>query len=214
VPSLDLDRERVIQALCAQYANDVLSTQELESRFERAYKATTSIELQAVMVGLPALPPEVAGMQRQSDQLYRVTASAAPAEEKRSLALMSSFKKVGDWLPARRNVVWAVMGEAVIDMREAIFPGGTIELHCVAVMGEVKLIVPPGLRIACDGMAIMGEFTEYHSSGDERPDAPLVRITGTAVMGSVTIQTRLPGESRLEAWRRKRLEGGRRKAEG
>jgi hypothetical protein len=206
MPSLDLDRERVIQALCAQYANDVLTTQELESRFERAYQATTSAELQAVVVGLPALAPDAPGMLRQSDQLYRVTGSVAPAEEKRSVAFMSSFKKVGDWVPARRNVVWAVMGNATIDLREALFPEGVIELHCVALMGEVKLIVPPGLRVACDGMAIMGEFTEYHSSGDERPDAPIVRITGTAVMGNVNIQTRLPGESRMEAWRRKRLE--------
>ena len=75
MPSLDLDRERVIQALCAQYANDVLTTQELESRFERAYQATTSAELQAVVVGLPALAPDAPGMLRQSDQLYRVTGS-------------------------------------------------------------------------------------------------------------------------------------------
>ncbi len=207
--SLDLDRERIIQTLCAQYANDALTTQELESRFEHAYQATTSLELQAVLGGLPVLAPSALTTTSASDHLYRVTELAEPVEaRKKSVALMSSFRKVGEWALARRNEVWAVMGEATIDMREATFPGGTIELHCVAVMGEVKVIVPPGLRIACDGMAVMGEFTEYHSSGDEEPGAPLVRITGTAVMGSVRIQTRLPGESRLEAWRRKRLERG------
>ena len=42
---LELDRERVIQTLCAHYANDHLSTQELEVRFDSAYKAESRAEL-------------------------------------------------------------------------------------------------------------------------------------------------------------------------
>jgi hypothetical protein len=72
----------------------------------------------------------------------------------------------------------------------------------------VKIIVPPGLRVECDGVAIMGEFKEQHSSPDDDPGAPLVRVRGLALMGSVTVTTRLPGESALAAWRRRKRERG------
>ena len=47
--SLELDRERAIQTLCAHYANDHLTTQELEARFDLAYKATSATELRALV---------------------------------------------------------------------------------------------------------------------------------------------------------------------
>src|SRR3974390_2367413 len=55
---LELDREHVIQALCAHFAHDHLSSQELELRFEHAYRAATSTELRALVAGLPALSPD------------------------------------------------------------------------------------------------------------------------------------------------------------
>ena len=58
--TLELDRERVIQALCSHYAHDQLSTQELEARFDRAYKAKSTSELQELVAGLPALAPALA----------------------------------------------------------------------------------------------------------------------------------------------------------
>jgi Domain of unknown function (DUF1707)/Cell wall-active antibiotics response 4TMS YvqF len=202
--SLELDRERVIQSLCSHYANDNLTTQELEARFERAYQAATHADLRAVVANLPALPtePEPVG----AEPLYRVAPGGHVPNEKRSVAFMSNVQKTGEWIPARRNVVWAIMGSAEIDLREALIPEGVTEFHCLSLMAEVKLIVPPGVRVTCDGIAIMGEFKEHHPEDTERADAPTIRIDGTAVMGTVSIQTRLPGETRLEAWRRRRLQ--------
>jgi hypothetical protein len=214
MPDLELERDRVIQTLCAQYANDNLTTQELEARFDLAYKAATTADLQALLTNLPALPPP--GSTRSTRPIPAAPAatplySIAPAgegtpSEKRMLAVMSEVKKIGEWIPARRNVVWAIMGSAELDLREALLSQGEIEIDVTAVMGEVKVIVPPGLRIACDGVAIMGEFKEFHSGGTDDPGAPLVRIHGMALMGSVSVKTRLPGESSLAAWRRRRRE--------
>src|ERR1035437_9551565 len=52
---IEIDRERVIQTLCLHFANDNLSTQELELRLGYADKAGTSAELGALVAGLPAL---------------------------------------------------------------------------------------------------------------------------------------------------------------
>ena len=41
---MEVDRERVIQALCSHYANDALTTQELEDRFAIANRATFVVD--------------------------------------------------------------------------------------------------------------------------------------------------------------------------
>ena len=207
MPLSELERERAIQTLCTHYANDNLSTDELEARFDLAYKAASPTDLEQSLANLPLLSPAVAsGSARLSTPLYAMSHAAEPPTERRTLAFMSEVKKVGEWIPARRNVVRAVMGSAELDFREALLSQGEIEVSATAIMGEVKLIIPPGLRVECDGTAIMGEFKEFHSAGGEDPTAPLIRIHGIALMGSVTVTTRLPGESAMAAWRRRRRE--------
>jgi hypothetical protein len=197
--TLEVDRERTIQQLCTHFANDNLTTQELELRFERVYKAQSAVELQGLVAGLPALPttvPPPIGM-------FAVGPAQTAPPEKRMLVLMSEVKKRGEWTPARRNVVRIIMGSATLDLREAhLTPGAVTEFDISAIMGELKVIVPPGLHVECDGMAIMGEFDDSTTSGDRSPDAPRVRITGSAIMGSVHVRTRLPGEGSLAAWKR------------
>lgn len=199
---LEVDRERVIQTLCTHFAHDNLSTEELEARCETAYKAGTSAELRALVAGLPLLPPEVAG----DTPMYGVVPAGRPeADDKRHLVIMSNVRKRGQWTPARNNHVVAVMGAAKFDLREAMLLHGETHFDLHVVMGEVELIVPPGLRVECDGTAFMGEFDDSHSEGLAPPDAPVIRVTGSVLMGAVRIKTRLPGESSLEAWRRRAL---------
>src|SRR3972149_6403746 len=58
--SLELERERAVQALCAHFAQDHLTTQELELRFEEVYRASSLDEVRRLMTGLPALAPMAA----------------------------------------------------------------------------------------------------------------------------------------------------------
>jgi hypothetical protein len=201
---IELDRERVIQTLCAQFANDNLSTHELELRFEHAYKAQTSVELSALVAGLPALPAAMA----PAAPFYGVAPrGVAEPEEKRHVAFMANVRKKGQWTPARLNKVMCVMGAVKFDLREAQVLNGVTHFEINVLMGEVEFIVPPGLRVECDGFALMGEFDDAHGEELAPPDAPVIRVTGTVIMGAARIKTRLPGESALEAWRRRRLEG-------
>lgn len=99
-----------------------------------------------------------------------------------------------------------IMGGATIDLREANFDDPEVEIDLFVLMGEVKVIVPPWIRVEADGTALMGEFDQQHSSGMDA-NSPIVRLTGTTVMGSVVVKTRLPGESAIEAWRRRLRDG-------
>jgi hypothetical protein len=57
-------------------------------------------------------------------------------------------------------------------------------------------------------MALLGEFSDRHDASGGDAEAPIVRVRGTSVMANVRVETRLPGETKLEAWRRARLERG------
>lgn len=200
---LEADRERVIQTLCAHFAVDHLGTEELERRFEHAYQAGTSAELQALVAGLPALPADV----MPGVPLYGVAPAGRPdPEQKRHIVVMSNVRKKGQWTPARHNTVRCLMGSATFDLRDAVILNGETHFELSVLMGEVQIIVPPGLRVECDGFAFMGEFDDAHSEELAPANAPVIRVTGTVVMGAARIKTRLPGESTLEAWRR-RLRG-------
>jgi len=51
--SLELERERVVQELCTAYANDQLSTGELEARLEKVYVSVEREQLQTLLQGIP-----------------------------------------------------------------------------------------------------------------------------------------------------------------
>ena len=205
--SFESDRERIVEQLSAHYAEDHLSTQELEERFERAYRARTADELSAVMAGLPALlQPARNPVPHQS--MVPTVRRPDGAGERRYLAIMSSFRKGGDWTPNRSTTINAIMADVKIDLRDASFVDREISFDILAVMSDATILVPPGVRVECDGFAIMGEFSDRHDSSGGDPDAPLVRVRGSSFMASVKVQTRLPGETKLAAWRRGRLERG------
>lgn len=200
---LEAEREATIQQLCEQFASDRLTTQELDSALDAAYRAKTSDELRALINVLP-VPADNRGALAAQDHaatLSRVN-TGTPL---RVAALFASIKKQGDWEPAPVTNVSATFGEVVLDLREARIPAGLTTVHVSATFGSIEIILPPGLHVQCDGSATMGEFKEYVSmSAAPGDDAPMIRITGDALFAEVTVATRLPGESRADAKRRER----------
>lgn len=201
--SIEHDREKIVEALSAHFAADHLTTQELEDRFERAYKARTAHELALVVDGLPAL----AGPVRAPVPVPRPPTVARPSgvrDDRRYLAVMSTLRKDGEWTPNRTNAIRAIMSEVRIDLRDATFVDDEIEFDVSAIMADVLILVPPGVQVECDGGAFMGEFSGSHDVAHIHPDAPRVVVRGIAVMAKVSVETRMPGESRWAAKRRVR----------
>lgn len=196
--SLELQKEEVVQTLCAHYAQDHLSTGELEARFDRVYKSADRQQLLTVLEGLPALnrlapiPPP----------LYEVgapTRSGLAPDEKRYLALFSQVNKEGHWTPARRIAGRVIMGGLLLDLRDAVLPPEGIDIEVDVIMGEAKVILPPGVRAEVDCTAIMGEVSD--KARPALPGAPVIRVTGSSVMGSIVVVTKLPKPQKLEGWR-------------
>jgi hypothetical protein len=201
--NLEVAREETVQILCQQYAQDRLTTSELESRLEQVYKAQTMPELFALTAGL--VPVTVSPT--TDAKLYASADPSVLLPQERRIAVFFSEKVLdGDWELARRTVVRAIMGSATLDLREARIPAGVTELEINATLAEVKIIVPPGIRIECEGDAFMGSFIVKRSGfavADD--DAPTIRITGNAFLGEVAVKTRLPNENALAALKREWL---------
>jgi hypothetical protein len=176
-------RERVVEALSEHFARDHLSIDELETRMARVYAATTPQEVDALLDGLPALatgapvPVSVDGD------------SSAPKLRERLVAIMSGIVRRGLWRIPRRLRVVAIMGGVELDLRQAELPPGVTEISAFVLMGGLVVRVPPGVRLETDGFAFMGGFEDrMHEPGIARADAPVVRVTGVAIMGGVDAQ--------------------------
>lgn len=199
-------RDRAIAALSDAFAHDVLDVEEFERRVTTAHTSEASAEILALIADLPA----------STDAIARVPVALAPAEPtdlaetgdtQTVYAIMGGVDRRGAWTVPRRWRVIAMMGGAQLDLREARFPAGVIDLEVKAVFGGVQIIVPPGLAVEVHGTAIMGGFQNVNRApAHPDPDAPLLRVHGIAIMGGVDIHMRLPGENDRAARRRQRLE--------
>jgi hypothetical protein len=180
VRPIEQTRERVIEALSEHFARDHLSLDELETRMARVYSATTAAEVDALVADLPALA--VGAPVQVTPDAYAPT----PKIRERLIAVMSGIVRRGLWRVPRRLRVVAVMGGVDLDFRQAELPPGVTEIRVFVFMGGLQVLVPPGVRLETDGVAIMGGFEDrVHDAGIARPDAPTVRVTGIAIMGGV-----------------------------
>lgn len=131
----------------------------------------------------------------RSDVGRRATYSVVPPDavepRKGIVAFLSSLKRAGSWTLARHMRVVATLGEISLDLRQATLAEGRSEIELFTLMGNVKVIVPPGVRVESDvdtfaaNVEMKGPFGEAAS-----PDAPIVRVRGTAVFASVEIVVR------------------------
>lgn len=191
------DRSSAVDVLCRHYALDNLDERELERRLDALYRAEGVGEIRDLLSDLPALP--------QVESPVEAGAGEAP-DRGVAIAVMGGTERKGNWIPPRKLVAVAAMGGVELDFREARFATGISEVMAVAFWGGVEIVVPPGIRVESNGIALMGGFD--HPTGEHEEvaaDAPVLRIGGVAFMGGVEISTRYPGETKKQAARRRKL---------
>ena len=194
IVSLTDERERVIQQLSEHFANDRLTIDELESRMELAYKATSLGDLRVLTADLPSgaaapvpapLPPE--------------ESVALSPDRERVWSVMSETRRGGGWLVPQRLDLLAVMSDTTIDLTQSTLPTGIIDIHVRSLMAAVKIVVPPGIQVVSRVSSLMGSV---HGGGEPNEGAgagwkagTVVRLTGWALMAEV--QTKVRRRERL-----------------
>jgi hypothetical protein len=202
--ALEQVRERTISDLCEHFAADHLGDSELERRLDQAHRAATLEDLRTLVSDLPVLHESAAPARAPGVTVAR---PENVSESQTIVAIMGGAVRRGQWTPPRSLNVFAVMGGAELDFREAALAPGVTEVNVFALMGGVEITVPPGLNVEVNGIAIMGGFDHRASTPPPSdPNAPVLRIGGFALMGGVEIKARYPGEKEGDARRRERDE--------
>ncbi|MGV9788907.1 DUF1707 SHOCT-like domain-containing protein [Streptomyces sp. NPDC003435] len=209
VPDLrasDADRERVAEILRDGLAEGRLDMAEFEERLESAYQARTYGELAPLTRDLPApgvtAPPVSFTKQPVSDGSWASRIVGGEGTSTGAVAVLSGFQRKGRWTMPKKFTCFAFMGGGEIDLREAYFADREVEINCVAVMGGLEVIVPPGVEVVVRGIGVMGGFEHLDPEGPADPGAPRVIITGFAFWGGVGVERKL---TRAERQRLKEL---------
>lgn len=104
-------------------------------------------------------------------------------------AFMSAQVRGGDWILPRLFRAVSFWGDVKIDLTRARFGAGTSRIELMVIMGNVTVLVPPDVRVECDGDAIVASFElEGSKWSAPLPGAPTIHVTGTAIMGSVEVK--------------------------
>lgn len=118
-----------------------------------------------------------------------VIPEALVPERRGTIGFLSHVRREGDWILPRLFRAIAFLGNVELDLTKVRAGAGTSEIEVKAILGAVTIVVPPDLRIECDGNPVLGSFeVTRRVSSTSAPDAPLVRITGSAILGSVEIK--------------------------
>jgi hypothetical protein len=102
----------------------------------------------------------------------------------------ASVTRGANWILPRQLRVAAAIGNVDLDLTKAQIGPGTSDIQAVAVLGNIDIIVPPNVRVECDINPLLGTFDVLRGpGGPPPPDAPVLRVTGSAILGCITIKT-------------------------
>ncbi|MEH0444264.1 DUF1707 domain-containing protein [Streptomyces sp. B21-102] len=199
----DADRERVAEVLRDAVAEGRLDMAEFEERLEQTYAARTYRELAPITRDLPApgvAAPPVVSLQKEPsrDGGWAGRIVGGEGSSTWAVAVMSGFQRKGRWTVPRRFTCVAFWGGGEIDLREADFSAGEVEINCFAVMGGVQITVPPGVEVVVRGIGVMGGFDQRESGVAGEPGAPRVVVSGFAFWGGVGVERKMTRAARRQ----------------
>ncbi|MCJ7857962.1 LiaF domain-containing protein [Corynebacterium kalidii] len=109
------------------------------------------------------------------------------------------LKRGGDMQLAATETFFLVFGNTELDLREASLSAPTTTLHITSVFGDVKVTVPPGVRVENRMSLVFGDV-KADQGPRLSPGAPVVVLTGHATFGSVKITVAEPGVPLKKSW--------------
>ena len=106
-----------------------------------------------------------------------------------TVGFLGNQTRRGDWLLPRVLRVVSFLGSVEIDLTRARVGPGTSRIEVRALLGHVEIIVPPELRVECDGSAVLANFeADTKAQHALPPDAPLISIGGMSFLANVEVK--------------------------
>jgi hypothetical protein len=195
-------RDRALDLITEAFANGALSLEEYESKAGLIQKARLPSEISGQIVGVPrptarrtespsarteARPSRTSRPMPKGLELIPVEEKSGTPEF--SLCIMGDRKLAGDWLNSDQATSFTLMGSTTLDLRGTVLPPGRLKIDAMAIMGEIQILVPPGLPVKMSAFPLMGEAT-IKGQVEQRivPGMPWVDVSGVALMGSIVVK--------------------------
>lgn len=169
----DEDRQAVIATVQQALAEDLLHFEDVDERFALIYAAETQADLRAATADLPDLrrPP--------------------PRPEGRHLAPSTSVNLIGDtkisgWLAVDGDIsVISLIGDVLVDLSTAEIPAEGIAITAIGVIGDIKVILPDGVRVQPQAFSLIGSTKT--SLSPPLTGQPTIRVRGVQVIGDTAV---------------------------
>ena len=193
-----------IQDARARYERGDISVDTFKSALDAITEATTPQAVEEIIAGLPTpahaalaafdpappapLPPNTPTVVNDGRGVSRIS------------AFMGETRRAGrPWTLAPKARISCMMGEVVVDLRQAkLPPSGRIKVNVT--MGETRILIPHGVRVSARTRVIMGEALTLGenvagliASGEEEYEPPAgqqvadLHIDARVVMGELKI---------------------------
>jgi len=211
--SFEQYRERVIDQLTSAYAADRIRVEQFENSVGEVQKAGSPGELEEIVQNLPvaiqadaagrSAPDSAARSQSQNarggrkagtdtlspDLANPISARLSGGPGQSLFCVMGERQLHGDWLPGDSVSSFCLMGSTVIDFRDTALPPGPISMALACFMGDITIIVPPGLPVLLNAVPFMGDASVGRDIA-KRPieGRPYLSISGFVMMGDIQIK--------------------------
>jgi hypothetical protein len=196
---LESRRQRALDSITEAFAHDTLSLEEYEIIADRIQNAKSEGDIQNIVLPVPrtangntpsihndSINPLEPGYSRTPSTHSAYDEPNGASEF--SLCVMGERHMTGDWLNSDKATSVTLMGSTVLDLRDVVLPPGKLKIDAVAIMGEVKVIVPSGIPVKMSAFPLMGE-ARVHGNVSQKIDRnkPWIEVSGIALMGSIVV---------------------------
>jgi hypothetical protein len=191
----DQDRHQVAEVLREAAGEGRIDLEELDQRLEATYSARTYADLVPITLDLPSAVethlPTRAGAAAPSP------AVPGPAEE-RHVAILGGLERKGIWVVPQHLTVFAFLGGADLDLRQAQFAAREVTITVNTIMGGADIKVDPHTHVILEGTGIMGGYSgpSERTPAELDENSPVVRIRGFAIMGGVSVSRTVAPDDR------------------
>ena len=192
----DADRHKVAEILRQAAGEGRLDLDELDERLESAYAAKTYADLVPITADLPLRDAErLPGSVPQP-----ATPNLPAARYDSTIAVMGGSNRKGLWEVGATHTAFAMWAGITLDLREARLTSRETVIYANAIWAGIDIVVNEHTQVIVDGIGIMGGFEQARDkvAPTIRPESPVVRVKGIALMAGVSVQRRpMPNPRRL-----------------
>jgi len=178
-------KEKVIESLSTSYARNRLPLEE----YERLVEYISKVESEREMAVVEKIVAEYDGSDEKAVSETDNETDYYPRHQQpvNNIAVLSSRTFSGPLKSGTQFV--SILGSGRIKVRKADLGKQQTVLNVVTVLGDSVILVEPGIRVINNVIPVLGNASVDQVAGNQgREGGPLLVISGTAILGDVTVK--------------------------